>query len=416
MGLSMGGGRLMARKIGKLTALTVAQAKRRGYYSDGGGLYLQVGPTGGKSWVYRYRQAGRLRELGLGPAHTVSLALARQRAQECRLARLEGRDLIGERKAARVISQLGAVKTLAFREAAEAYVASHRAGWRNRTSEHQWRQSLTDYAFPVIGALPVSVIDTTLVTRILEPIWTTKPETASRLRGRVEAILDWATARGYREGPNPARWRGHLQNLLARSRRVRAVVHHSALPYSEIPEFMAGLRAQETTAARALEFLVLTAARVGEVLGARWSEFDIKQRVWTVPQGRMKSGKEHRVPLSDRALKIIESQPRQGELVFAASGRPLNRLALRSVGRADATTHGYRSSFRDWVAERTAFPAEVAEMALAHSVGDATVRAYQRGDLFAKRRQLMDAWAKFCATADVSSGESVVPLRQGIAE
>jgi integrase len=402
----------MARKIGMLTALAVSQVKRRGYYSDGGGLYLQVGPTGGKSWVYRYRQAGRLRELGLGPAHTVSLALARRRSQECRLARLEGRDLIGERRAARVASESGAAKTLAFREAAESYIASHRAGWRNRTSEHQWRQSLTDYAFPVFGALPVSAIDTTLVTRVLEPIWTSKPETASRLRGRMEAVLDWAATRGYREGPNPARWRGHLQNLLPRPSRVRAVVHHPALPYSEIPEFMAGLRAQETTAARALEFLVLTAARVGEVLGARWSEFDLKQRVWTIPPARMKSGREHRAPLSDRALEIIEGMAgnRQSEFVFAASGGPLNRLALRSVGRADATTHGFRSSFRDWAAERTNFPSQVAEMALAHAVSDKVEAAYRRGDLFQKRCRLAEAWAKFCNAP--GTPRPVVPMRQ----
>lgn len=262
---------------------------------------------------------------------------------------------------------------------------------------------------PGLWRLPVQTVDVGLVMSALEPIWTAKPETASRLRGRVESVLDWATARGYRAGENPARWRGHLENLLAKTTKIRAVQHHAALPYGEIPAFVADLHEQKGAAARALEFAILTAARTGEVIGARWDEIKGAEHLWTIPQGRMKTGKEHRVPLSEAAFAIIDSMPRCGAYVFpgAREGHSLSNMSmlmtLRRMGRLSLTTHGFRSTFRDWAAERTNFPAEVAEMALAHTVGDKVEAAYRRGDLFEKRRELAEAWAKFCMSSDIAN-------------
>jgi integrase len=407
----------MARTIGKLTALAVAQARRRGYYSDGGGLYLQVSRGAAKSWVFRFKEAGRLREMGLGPLHTIGLAEARRRAQECRVARLDGRDPIEVRRAERLKGRLDAARAMTFRACAERYIAAHKAGWRSPKSLKAWESTLAADVYPIFGALPVQAIDTALVMRAIEPIWTTKPETASRVRGRIESILDWATARGYRQGENPARWRGHLENLLPKKTKVRRVEHLAALPYPEIGAFMIELRKPEGTAARALEFAILTAARTGEVIGACWDEFNLPDKLWTIPAGRMKAGKEHCVPLSDAAIAIIEKMAtiRSGEFVFPGgkAGRPLSNMSmlmlLRRMGRDELTIHGFRSSFRDWAAERTNFPAEVAEMALAHAVGDKVEAAYRRGDLFQKRHQLAEAWAKFCA-APAAVGK-VVPMR-----
>jgi integrase len=299
---------------------------------------------------------------------------------------------------------------MTFKESAAMYVASHRAGWRNPKHAAQWQATLATYAEPVIGGLSVQAIDTALVLKVLEPIWTTKPETAGRVRGRIESILDWAKARGYRAGENPARWRGHLDKLLPGRSKVRRVEHHAALPYAELPGFLVSLREQEGIAARALEFAILTAARTGEVIGARWSEMDLVGKNWTLPAARMKAGREHRVPLSDRALAILrEMQPhRQAEDAFVFPGgknrRPLSNMAflmlLRRMGRGDVTVHGFRSSFRDWAAERTKFPAEVAEMALAHTVSDKTVAAYNRSDLYERRRRLMAAWTTFCSVRE----------------
>jgi integrase len=408
----------MARTIGKLTALAVAQAKRRGYYGDGGGLFLQVSATGSKSWVFRFKEAGKLREMGLGPTHTIGLADARQRAQDCRRARLDGRDPIEARRAERMAAKLDAAKAMTFNACAERYIAAHKAGWRNAKHAAQWAATLRAYVYPVFGTLPAQAVDVGLVMKALEPIWTEKPETASRVRGRIESILDWATARGYRQGDNPARWRGHLDNLLPKKSRVRRVEHHAALPYPEIGGFMAELHAKTGVPARALEFAILTAARTGEVIGARWDEFDLAERLWTVPAERMKAGREHRVPLTDAALAIVEkmAEIRSGEFLFpgAKANRPISGIGfssvLRRMGRNDLTVHGFRSTFRDWAAERTGFSAEVAEMALAHAVADKVEAAYRRGDLFQKRRQIMDAWAKFCA-APPPAGH-VVPIRQ----
>lgn len=407
----------MARVIGKLTALAVSQTRRRGYYSDGGGLYLQVSATGAKSWVFRFKEAGKLREMGLGPLHTIGLAEARRRAHDCRVARIDGRDPIEARRAERAKAKLDAAKATTFRACAERYIAAHKAGWRSPKSLKAWEGTLAADVYPVFGELPVPSIDTALVMKAVEPIWTQKPETASRVRGRIEAILDWATARGYRPGENPARWRGHLENLLPKKTKVRPVEHHAALPYAKIGAFVVQLRRQEGVAAHALEFAILTAARTGEVIGARWDEISVAERLWTIPAGRMKGAREHRVPLSETALTIIGNMSaiRSGAFVFPGGkeGRPLSNMAflmlLRRMGRDDLTAHGFRSSFRDWAAERTGFPAEVAEMALAHAVGDKVEAAYRRGDLFQKRRQLAEAWAKFCA-APVSAGK-VVPMR-----
>ena len=411
----------MARAIARLKDVTVRKATKPGMLADGGGLYLRIGPTGGKSWVFRYRRAGRLHDVGLGPLHTVGLADARQKALEHRQARLNGIDPLESRRAGRAAAVLDAARAISFSACAQQYIDSHKAGWRNAKHAAQWPASFDAYVYPVFGSLPVQAIDVGLVLSAIEPIWTAKPETASRVRGRIESVLDWATARGYRTGENPARWRGHLENLLPKKSKVRRVEHHAALPYAKIAEFMVGLRQQEEIAARGLEFAILTAARSGEVIGVRWNEISVAERLWTVPAERMKSGREHRVPLSDAALTVIERMVafRQGDFVFpgAKAKLPISHSAmltlLRRISGEDLTVHGFRSAFRDWCAEATNFPSEVAEMALAHAVGDKVEAAYRRGDLFEKRRQLAEAWAKYCATP---AGQGrVVPIRTAAA-
>jgi integrase len=349
---------------------------------------------------------GRAREMGLGPVHTIPLAEARKRATECRRMRLDGIDPIEARTTQRDQNKLEATKAITFDACAAAYIDAHKTGWQNAKHRDQWRNTLNTYASPVFGSLPVQAIDVGLVMKALEPIWQTKPETASRLRGRIEAVLDWATVRGYREGENPARWRGHLDKLLPARNKVRKVEHHPALPYDELADFIAALRSQEGVAARALEFLILTAGRTGEIIGARWDEVDLKEKIWVVPAERMKGGREHRVPLPATAVAILEQmkEMRESDFVFPGgkSGKPLSNMAmlavLKRMERGELTAHGFRSSFRDWAAERTNFPHEVAEMALAHTVSDKVEAAYRRGDLFQKRRQIMEAWARFCVT------------------
>ena len=349
--------------------------------------------------------------MGLGSLIDVSLAEAREHAAECRQLRKQGIDPIESRRAAKAERLVTAAKAMTFDQAAEAYIAAHRAGWRNPKHAAQWKATLATYASPVFGKLSASSIDTGLVLKALEPIWTAKPETAGRVRGRIEAVLDWTTARGYRTGENPARWRGHLDKLLPARSKVRKVKHHSALPYTELPGFLAALREQPGTSARALEFTILTAARTSETVGARWPELDLSSKVWTVPAERMKAGREHRVPLSAAALSILQRMEdvREGDLVFPGDQRTgLSNMAmlmlLRRMGRDDLTVHGFRSTFRTWAADCTSFPREVIEAALAHLFGDATEQAYQRSDLFQKRRRLMDAWAAYCAqTAETSA-------------
>jgi integrase len=399
-------------RSGKLTALKTSKAKTPGYYGDGGGLFLQVSRYGTKSWVFRFKANGRLREMGLGSLDTYGLAEARERARECRKLRDEGKDPIEERNAARLQAKLEAAKAMTFAMCAERYIAVHKAGWRSPKSLAAWQGTLGAYVHDVLGELSVQAIDTGLVMKVIEPIWTEKPETTSRVRGRIEAILDWATARGFRTGENPARWRGHLDKLLPKKTKVRRVEHHPALAFAAIGAFMGELREQDGVGARALEFAILTGARTGEVIGAGWSEINVAERQWVVPAERMKSGKEQRVPLADAALAIIEQMQaiRQGDFVFPGgkAHRPISNMAmtmtLRRMGRGELTVHGFRSTFRDWAAERTGFPAEVAEMALAHTVADKVEAAYRRGDLFQKRRQMMDAWARFCMTPASGKG------------
>ena len=417
----------MARSIHRLSDRKVRSA-REGLHCDGGGLYLQVtqGTDGlRRSWLFRFatgkfktsctgRRYNEERAMGLGSFPTTSLAVARQKAAEARQQREMRIDPI--EGALRESDALSDAKTMTFDQCRDAYLASHRAGWRSAKHGEQWARSLDMYVTPVFGKLPVQTIDVALVMKVLEPMWLTVPDTASRVRGRMESVLDWARVRGYRDGENPARRRGHLDHLLPNRAKVRAARHYAALPYAEIAAFMAELRTRPGIAAHALEFIILTAARSGEVFGARWDEIDLAAKVWTVPANRMKGGREHRVPLAPAALRVIDHQEhvRENDFVFPGARRHgLSPMAivklLRRMGR-DFTVHGFRSTFRDWAAERTSYPREVAEAALAHMVANKVEAAYQRGDLFEKRRKLMDAWAKYCTSTSVEHGQ-VVPLR-----
>jgi integrase len=415
----------MARAIGRLTALKVEKAKKPGMYADGGGLYLRVTPEGARNWVLRFMINRRPRWMGLGPLSLYGLAEARARALDARRKRHEGIDPIEARRADRARQRLDAAKAVTFRQCGESYVNSHRAGWRNDKHAGQWTATLSTYAYPAIGALPVQSVDTGLVLKVLEPIWTAKPETASRLRGRLESVLDYAKVRGYREGENPARWRGHLAKLLPARSKVRAIEHHSALPYAELPAFLTTLRTQEGIAARALEFLILTGARTGEVIGAQWSEIDLIDKTWTVPTSRMKAHREHRVPLSPRALTILhEIQAGRGGVSDAAfvfpggrARKPLSNMAflmlLRRVGRADLTAHGFRATFKTWSSERTSFQNEIIEASLAHVTGGKVEQAYMRGDLFEKRRRLMQQWATYCTAAPTAEQRGKITALRG---
>jgi integrase len=394
----------MARSINRLSALGARKLTRPGLYHDGAGLYLRVGGSSSKSWTYRYMLAGRSREMGLGPFRIVSLAEARGKAAEASRLRLAGIDPIAVRKNVVLKARVDQESSRTFMDCGRQYIESHRAEWKNEKHGAQWQATLDTYVAPVFGELPIQDIDLVLVMRVLEPIWKTKTETASRVRGRIERILDWATTAGYRQGDNPARWRGHLENLLPRRSKVRKVTHHPALPYAEVGSFVAALRELDGIAPDAFEFLILTAARTSEVLGARWDEIDLQNATWTVPASRIKAAKEHRVPLSEPATRILRqmAEVREDNLVFPGptKGKSLSSMALLAVlgrmGRRDITAHGFRSTFRDWTAERTNFPREVAEMALAHTIANKVEAAYRRGDLFEKRRKLMDAWARHC--------------------
>jgi integrase len=411
----------MPRAIGRLTALKVEKARKPGMYADGGGLYLRVTSEGTKNWVLRFMIDRRPRWMGLGPLALYGLQEARAKALDARRKRHEGIDPIEARRAERAQQRLDAAKAITFKQCAEAYINARRAGWRNSKHAGQWGATLSTYAYPHIGALPVQAIDIALVLKVLEPIWTTRPETAGRVRGRLESILDFAKVCGYRDGENPARWRGHLDKVLAARSKVRKVEHHAALPYIELPGFLVSLREQEGIAARALEFAILTAARTGEVIGACWNEVDLLDKVWTVPAARMKAHREHRVPLSARALAILDEMQaaRHGDaFVFPGGkpGRPLSNMAflmlLRRMGRGDLTAHGFRATFKTWASERTSFQNEIVEASLAHVIGGKVEQAYRRGDLFDKRRRLMQQWAAFCTTAPAREVDNVTPLRR----
>lgn len=401
----------MSRVANRLSSKSVAAKREPGYYPDGAGLYLQVtraspGAAASKSWILRFALNKHSREMGLGSLANVSLAEARTRAAELRRQLHEGKDPIAARHAARAIDSALSNAAMSFDACAAAYIAAHRDAWRNAKHAAQWENTLARYASPVIGALPVAVVELSHVMRILEPIWRTKTETAVSLRGRIESVLAWAAVRGYRRGDNPARWRGHLDQLLAMPSKVNRREHHASLPYLSMARFMSALRQQTGTGARALEFVILTAARSGEVRGATWGEVDLNGRVWVVPASRMKSGREHRVPLSRAAIALLTSggSGQVADLLFPAPrGGPLSDMTLTAVMRrmrVEAVPHGFRSTFRDWCAECTDCPREVAEMALAHAIGDKVEAAYRRGDLFEKRAALMNLWGDYCAAAE----------------
>ena len=398
----------MARTTYRLTAVKIAALKEPGLHPDGDGLYLRVTKTGTKSWMLRYWVDGKARDMGLGPLSTVTLAKARELAGGVRVQRRDGIDPIKRRIKEREEAKRHDARGMTFKEAALALIASHEPAWRNAKHREQWRNSLATYVYPIMGDVPVDEVDTTLVLQVLNPLWKSKTETATRVRGRIEGIIDWAKARGARQGDNPARWRGHLDHLLPSPGKIRRVRHHPALPYADVPSFMAELRTKSGTSARALEFVILSAARTNEALGAIFEEIDTKQAVWTVPAERMKAGREHRVPLPPRAITVVKemAELRRSEFIFPGfrEGRPLSNMAMLELlrdMRPGITTHGFRSSFRDWAAEETATPSEVVEMALAHAIENKVEAAYRRGDLFDKRRKLMEAWASYC-TQDVA--------------
>jgi integrase len=376
----------MARHINRLSDLKIRALKHGGMFNDGDGLYLKVTEAGSRSWIFRYMQGGKRRDMGLGRYPGVSLAEARQLAKEAYVSIQRGVDPIEDRRAK--VSAGRTSKAVTFAEAAERYIVAHESGWRNAKHRYQWRQTLiAAHAGPILGEMDIAAIDANDILRVLEPIWTAKPDTATRTRGRIEAVLDWAKVRGLRDGENPARWKGHLKHLLPARNKQNGIQHYAALPWREMPEFMVQLRAIDAIGARALEFTILTAARTIETLGAQWSEIDFAASVWQVPGERMKAGKEHRVPLTAEALAILGDVPRlQGNpFIFpgAKKGRGLSNLAmlmtLRRI-RPGLTVHGFRSSFRDWAAENTNFPREIGEAALAHTIGNAVERSYRRGD------------------------------------
>ncbi len=377
-----------------------------GRHGDGRGLFLYVKPSGARSWVLRYQVQGRRRDLGLGAYPDVSLAMARDRAADARRLIAEGEDPISQKQQA---------KPKTFREAALELIESKRPGWKNAKHAAQWTSTLEAYVFPKIGAVQVAKIETADVISTLTPIWAAKPETANRVRQRIEAVIDYASALGIRSGDNPARWRGHLDHLLPKPKKIRAVKHHPALPHAQIAAFMGDLANREGVAARALAFTILTAARSGETRGMTWGEVDLDAKVWTIPAGRMKAAKEHRVPLTDEALALlgqrVEGTP-DDALVFrseAKPGKPISDMSmtavLRRMDRADITVHGFRSTLRDWAGETTGFPREVIEAALAHGIKDKAEAAYARSDLFDKRRKLMETWA---ARSTASSGDGKI--------
>lgn len=394
----------MPRKAKELSALAVSRLRDEGRYAVGGadGLHLRVAGAS-RAWVLRAKVGARRCDIGLGPFPEVTLAEARDAAIDLRRQIRRGVDPLEERKHAKLQHQAERQPLVTFRSCAEKFVEMNQAGWKNTKHAAQWSATLKTYAFPTIGETAVAAVDTPAVLAILQPIWTTKTETASRLRGRIEAVLDWARVKGFRDGDNPARWRGHLDKTLPPRRRVQGVSHHAALPYTEVAALIRELQARPGTSARALEFSILCVSRSGEVRGALWDEFDLEAAIWTIPADRMKAGKEHRVPLSLQAIQLLRSLPRfdkEPHVFGAPRGGPLSDMSLTAVlkrmGQADITQHGFRSTFRDWAGETTNYAREVIEHALAHQLKDKAEAAYQRGDLLQKRTALMKDWADFC--------------------
>ena len=394
----------MAKKAKDLSALEVSRLTAQGHHAVGGvaGLYLYVLETGARSWVLRTTVGSKRRHMGLGGYPDVPLALAKEKARAAKEKVSQGIDPIAQRVSLASSLKAQQARQKTFSEAARAYIQAHEDAWKNPKHRAQWGSTLETYAYPHIGSLQVKDIDQEHVMKVLEPIWKTKTETANRLRGRIESVLDWAATRKYRSGENPARWKGHLENLLPAPGQIQKVSGHKALPYKPMAQFMADLRTREGVSARALEFAILCASRSGEVRGATWSEISLDKAIWIVPAERMKAGKEHRVPLSTHALRLLEALPRSddSDLVFPAPrGKPLSDMSLTAVMRrmeVDAVPHGFRSTFRDWVGDCTDYPRDVAEFALAHVLSNKVEAAYRRGDALERRRQMMEDWAKFC--------------------
>lgn len=421
--------------MGRLTAKGVEKKTTPGYHGDGGGLTLQITKAGVKSWLYRYMINGKARWMGLGPVHSVSLAEARQKAAEARKLVTEGIDPLEEKDQRKREAELAKARLMTFDQCASAYIQAHSAGWKNAKHADQWANTISTYVSPIIGSLPVAQVDTGLVVKVLtqtddqgKQFWQVKNETATRVRGRIESILGWATTSGYRSGDNPARWRGHLENLLASISRTQRVKNHPSLEWRRMGAFVHDLRSREGVAARAVEFAILTASRSGEVRGARWSEIDLHNKVWTIPADRMKAKREHEVPLSSAASALLKKMPKIDgtDLIFpGVKGQALSDMSLTAVIRRmnvdtptwvdkngdPITIHGFRSTFRMWAAESTNYPRDVAEHALAHQLPDAVERAYQRGTQFTKRAAMMNDWAKFCGTVRGEGGE-VVPINR----
>jgi integrase len=411
------------REMHRLTARQVAAAvppegENKRLLHDGGGLYLQlmrsVSVYGiNKSWIYKYELHGKRREMGLGSLQDFTLAEARQRHRVLRQQVSDGIDPLAVKqnaKRAELERQAERAKAVTFRYCFEQCLASHEAGWKNAEHRRQWRTSIEQDALPVLGDLAVDDIGTPHIIKVLEPIWRSKPETASRTRGRIERVLAWATVRGFRSGDNPARWRGHLQEMFPAVGKIAKVNHHEAMAYVDVPGFMSRAREHEHIAARALEFTVLCASRTGETLGATWDEIDFMAKTWTIPAGRMKSGKEHRVPLSNRAIEILRSLPHRPGRIFDIGEVAMLQMLRELHGGKGPTVHGFRSSFRDWCSERTSYPPAVAEQALAHAIGSKVERAYSRSDLFEKRRRLLADWATWCSRP-VAAGTTVIALK-----
>jgi integrase len=411
----------MTRSIHRLSALDLKR-RQPGMYADGGGLVLQAtaGTDGQirRSWIFRYMLAGRSRYMGLGSIQTVSLAEARALALEARKLLLAGTDPIEHRDSHRAERDAAAARSMTFDECVAAYLAAHRDAWRNAKHAKQWDKALRREISPVIGKIPVKEIDTPVIVKAIRPMWDRIPVSASRVRGRIEAILDWATVSKFRQGENPARWNGYLEYLLPAARKIAPVKHYAAMPYADVPAFMIKLRATDSTVARALEFLILTATRSGEARGATWDEIELTEKVWTIPGTRMKAGRDHRVPLSPRALEIVGKHGK-GAVFPGRGGGTVSeggvKYLMQQLGADAVTPHGFRSAFRDWAGNETAFARDVAEAALAHRVGNEVELAYRRGDALEKRRRLMDAWSAYCGKP-VPTGATITPIRKANAD
>ncbi len=428
----------MARTINKLTAKEVEKKTKPGLYGDGGGLTLQITKAGVKSWLYRYMIKGKAYGRGLGPAHTITLADARQKAAEARKLVIEGINPLEAKRQRQLDAEMVKARLMTFDQCASAYIEAHRASWRNVKHADQWTNTIATYVSPLIGPMPVEQIDTAMVVKVLtqpddkgQQFWQVKNETATRVRGRIESILGWATTSGFRSGENPARWKGHLENLLATISRAQRIKNHPSLAWERMGAFVHDLRQRDGVAARAVEFAILTASRSGEVRGACWSEIDLAAKVWTIPASRMKAKREHEVPLSTEAvalLKRLTKSDATGLIFTGTKGQALSDMSLTAVIRRmnsearnwtdkdgnTITMHGFRSTFRMWAAESTNYPREVAEHALAHQLPDAVERAYQRGTQFTKRAAMMSEWAKFCGTIRRESSQ-VVPINRATA-